>query len=71
MEEVFTTTQVARICRCATRTVVRWFDSGKLKGYRLPGSQDRRIPKQNLIDFMKANGMPYELLLDEQTAEPQ
>lgn len=60
---VFTTGQVAKICKVAPRTVSKWFDSGRLKGYRIPGSQDRRIPEDKLIAFLKAHGMPYEQLL--------
>ena len=37
--KVFTTGQVAKICKVAPRTVSKWFDSGRLKGYRIPGSQ--------------------------------
>jgi excisionase family DNA binding protein len=47
--KVFTTGQVAKICKVAPRTVSKWFDSGRLKGYRIPGSQDRRIPREYLI----------------------
>lgn len=56
--EVLTTGQVARICRVAPRTVSKWFDTGQLRGYRIPGSKDRRIPLQHLVRFMKAHGMP-------------
>lgn len=58
MKKVFTTGQVAKICKVAPRTASKWFDSGKLKGYRIPGSQDRRIPRENLIAFLKEHGMP-------------
>ena len=50
--KVFTTGQVAKICKVAPRTVSKWFDSGRLKGYRIPGSQDRRIPREYLIKFL-------------------
>src|SRR5690242_19612873 len=63
--KVFTTGQVARICSVATRTVSKWFDSGRLKGYRIPGSQDRRIPREHLIRFLKEYGMPLGELEDE------
>ncbi len=56
--EVLTTGQVARICRVAPRTVSKWVDSGQLRGYRIPGSRDRRIPRGQLIRFMQANGLP-------------
>lgn len=56
--DILTTGQVARICKVAPRTVSKWFDSGQLRGYRIPGSKDRRIPRQQLIRFMKVHGMP-------------
>src|SRR5260370_1323381 len=65
MKKVFTTGQVAKICKVAPRTVSKWFDSKKLKGYRIPGSQDRRIPRENLIHFLKEYGMPLGELEEE------
>jgi len=41
-KDVLTTGQVAQICNVAPRTVTKWFDSGRLKGYRIPGSKDRK-----------------------------
>jgi excisionase family DNA binding protein len=58
MKKVFTTGQVAKICKVAPRTVSKWFDSGRLRGYRIPGSQDRRIPREHLVRFLKEHGMP-------------
>jgi excisionase family DNA binding protein len=65
MKKVFTTGQVAKICQVAPRTVSKWFDSGRLRGYRIPGSQDRRIPRDSLIRFLKDNGMPMGNLEEE------
>ncbi|HMP03014.1 MAG TPA: response regulator [Gemmatales bacterium] len=65
MRKVFTTGQVAKICKVAPRTVSKWFDSGRLRGYRIPGSQDRRIPRENLIRFLKEHGMPLGELEEE------
>jgi excisionase family DNA binding protein len=62
---VFTTGQVAKICKVAPRTVSKWFDTHKLKGYRIPGSQDRRIPRENLIRFLKEHKMPLGELEEE------
>ena len=67
--KVFTTGQVAKICKVAPRTVSKWFDSGRLKGYRIPGSQDRRIPRESLIKFLKEHGMPLGELEDETLAK--
>ena len=65
MKKVFTTGQVAKICKVAPRTVSKWFDSGRLSGYRIPGSQDRRIPREQLIRFLKEHGMPLGELEEE------
>jgi len=61
-KNVLTTGDVAKICNVAPRTVSKWFDSGQLKGYRIPGSKDRRIPVSELLRFMKMHNMPTESL---------
>jgi excisionase family DNA binding protein len=62
-KDVLTTGEVARICKVAPRTVTKWFDSGQLRGYRIPGSKDRRIPITQLIRFMRQNNMPLDGML--------
>ena len=62
-KEVLTTGEVARICKVAPRTVTKWFDSGQLRGYRIPGSKDRRIPITQLVRFMRQNNMPLDGML--------
>jgi CheY-like chemotaxis protein len=57
-KNVLTTGDVAKICHVAPRTVSKWFDNGQLRGYRIPGSKDRRIPVGELIRFMKIHNMP-------------
>ena len=61
-KNVLTTGDVAKICNVAPRTVSKWFDKGQLKGYRIPGSKDRRIPVSELIRFMKVHNMPAATL---------
>lgn len=61
-KEVFTTGEVAKLCNVAPRTVSKWFDSGKLRGYRIPGSKDRRIPLDSLTRFMHEHQIPMESL---------
>ena len=61
-KNVLTRGDVAKICNVAPRTVSKWFDSGQLKGYRIPGSKDRRIPLPELLRFMEANNIPTSLL---------
>lgn len=59
-KDVLTTGEVAKLCKVAPRTVSKWFDSGKLRGYRIPGGKDRRIPLNQLIRFMRAHGIPLD-----------
>lgn len=59
-KDILTTGEVAKICNVAPRTVSKWFDSGQLRGYRIPGSKDRRIPLNSLIRFMKAHNIPLD-----------
>jgi excisionase family DNA binding protein len=56
--DVFTTGQVAKVCSVATRTVAKWIDTGQLTAFRVPGSPDRRVMREPLIQFLKAHGMP-------------
>jgi excisionase family DNA binding protein len=57
-ERVYTTGQVARLCRVATWTVAKWVDSGRLVGYRIPGSRERRVLRKELVRFLRDNGLP-------------
>jgi excisionase family DNA binding protein len=60
MKDLFTTGEVAEICKVSQQTIIRCFDSGRLDGFRVPGSKFRRIPRQKLIKFMKENDIPLE-----------
>ncbi|MGH7132486.1 MAG: response regulator [Phycisphaerales bacterium] len=66
-KDVLTTGEVAKICNVAPRTVSKWFDSGSLKGYRIPGSKDRRIPVSQLVKFMKAHNIPLDGMMSGKT----
>ena len=61
-KSVYTTGEAAEICKLSQQTVIRCFDSGQLKGFRVPGSKFRRIPRAELMSFMKVNGIPMESL---------
>ena len=54
----FTTGEVARLCGVTIKTVIRWFENGELRGFKIPGSRDRRIPRVHLIEFMRSHGIP-------------
>ena len=62
MKDLFTTGDVAEICRISQQTVIRCFDAGRIEGFRVPGSKFRRIPRQKLIKFMKENDVPLDNL---------
>ena len=57
VRRVYTTGQIARFAAVAPRTVGKWFDSGKLEGYRIPGSQDRRVPAAAVLKFFRDHKM--------------
>jgi excisionase family DNA binding protein len=56
--DFYTTGQVAKIVGCASRTVLTWIDTGRLKGFRLPGCTDRRVTRADLIAFLAAHQHP-------------
>ena len=62
MKTVFTTGEAAKICKVSQQTIIRCFDSGQLKGFRVPGSRFRRIPRESLYRFMKENNIPTDAL---------
>lgn len=41
-------------------TVNKWFDTGQLKGFRVPGSRHRRIPQADLVRFLQEHGIPCD-----------
>ena len=62
MKTVFTTGEAAKICKVSQQTIIRCFDNGQLKGFRVPGSKFRRIPRDQLFKFMKDNNIPTDAL---------
>jgi excisionase family DNA binding protein len=62
MKTVFTTGEAAKICKVSQQTIIRCFDNGQLKGFRVPGSKFRRIPREALYRFMKDNDIPTDAL---------
>ena len=53
MKKMFTTDEVTRICKVNPRTVSKWLDSG-----RISSTQDRRVSRDHLVQFLKEHGMP-------------
>src|SRR5665811_1796026 len=62
MKNSLTTGEAADLCKVSQQTIIRCFDSGRLKGFRVPGSRFRRIPRDALIRFMKDNNIPLYAL---------
>ncbi|MFC1763411.1 response regulator [Planctomycetota bacterium] len=62
MKDLFTTGEAAEICRVSQQTIIRCFDTGRLDGFRVPGSKFRRIPRASLLKFLKDNHIPLDNL---------
>ena len=62
MKDLFTTGEAAVVCKVSQQTIIRCFDAGRLEGFRIPGSKFRRIPRHNLVKFMKENNIPFDSL---------
>ena len=56
--DIFTTGEAARICKCSLATIIRDFDEGILKGFKIRTL--RRIPLKNLLEYMNEIGMPKD-----------
>lgn len=61
-KKIFTTGEAAQLCKVSQQTIIRCFDAGRLHGFRVPGSKFRRIPRDELIRFMKENDIPTNSL---------
>jgi len=57
-ERVFTTVDVAKLCKVSLRTVIRWVDEGKLPSFRTPGGH-RRVREEDLMKFMEQYKIPF------------
>jgi excisionase family DNA binding protein len=62
MKEVFTTGEAADVCQVSQQTIIRCFDAGRIRGFRVPGSRFRRIPRDALIQFLRENHIPLDRL---------
>ena len=61
LKAVYTTGQVASMTGLSQQTVIRCFDSGKIGGFRGPGSTSRRIPHLQLKKFMSDHQIPMQV----------
>lgn len=61
-DSIFTTGEVTYLCHVSQQTIIRCFENGSLKGFRIPGSRFRRIPWKHLYAFMKENNIPTDAM---------
>jgi PilZ domain len=61
-KKVHTTGEVARLIGVNINTVIKWFDDGKIGGFKLPFSNERRISAGQLHSFMVKHKIPMDLL---------
>lgn len=57
MGDIMTTGEVAKVTGVNVRKVARWIDTGELPGWRIPGSTDRRVHRDDLRRFMATHNM--------------
>jgi two-component system, OmpR family, response regulator RpaA len=62
MKRLFTTAEAAALCHLSPSKIIHCFDSGQLKGFVVPGSRHRRIPRSSLLEFMLSSGIPTDAL---------
>jgi excisionase family DNA binding protein len=61
-KQLFTTGEAAEICKVSQQTIIRAFDNGRLRGFRVPGSRFRRILRGELLRYMQATGVSTDTL---------
>ena len=52
-KKVYTVSEAANLLQASNRSVTQWFDSGKLRGYRIPGDRQWRINYSELVKLLK------------------
>lgn len=57
-DKPLTTTQAAKMLGMSAKTVAKWFDSGRLPGWLVPGTRHRRFDRKAVEEFAKHHGMP-------------
>ena len=59
-ERVYTTVDLAKVCKVSLRTVIRWVDEGKLTSFRTPGGH-RRVREPDLVKFLDHYQIPFSV----------
>ena len=66
-KEHYTTGEIAKICGISSQTVVNYCNKGRIKAEQSPITGYRRISKAALVEFIRKNGLPPEVLDDFET----
>ena len=69
-KSVFTTFEAAKICHVSPLSIINWVNAGRLAAFRTPGGH-RRIRRDDLVRFMRENGMPLPEELREGSGRPR
>ncbi len=56
-KSVFTTFEAAKLCHVSPLSIINWVNAGRLPAFRTPGGH-RRIRRDDLVRFMRENGIP-------------
>ena len=67
---VFTTFDAAKLCHVSPLSIINWVNAGRLPAFRTPGGH-RRIRREDLVRFMRDNGMPIPEELREGSGRPR
>ncbi|HOZ45403.1 MAG TPA: response regulator [Candidatus Hydrogenedentes bacterium] len=63
MKQSFSTSEVARYCHVTADTIRKWAEAGRIHVFKTPGGH-RRIRREDLILFLRENGIPIHSDLD-------
>jgi excisionase family DNA binding protein len=69
-KSVFTTFEAAKLCHVSPLSIINWVNAGRLPAFRTPGGH-RRIRREDLVRFMRDNGMPLPDELREGSGRPR
>lgn len=64
---VYSVTEVAKIIHVSIATVNRLLNSGKLQGYQPSANANWKIPRKELLRYMREQKIPLDFLGDEKT----
>ncbi len=69
-KSVFTTFEAAKLCHVSPLSIINWVNAGRLPAFRTPGGH-RRIRREDLVRFMRENGIPLPEDLRESSGRPR